>query len=301
MFSYHDGSPIDGGQIKEAIIRSDMAPVPETLEINIRLDNANRAHLQEGKDIYLHGERPYRIILTEVSRRAQQQGIRLIERVHCTAVLRSVYPLTFVRERAVYLRETSFTDIYRACGATLRNPIINDIRIPVFHCVVGDTPTIAIAKLFQEHGGILRANEDGDIEFMRLPAIFEQEPEVILPANVTEEVQSGFLERHEIPFFISCDVENNILFGNRAKPRHARYVHAKSEDVLRNMTRVLVQAKRARIDVNISARAGALAELSDDTKLAVLTAAHNYSTGVDGLPVSQYTRLWLGALTGNEA
>ena len=300
MFYYHDETEIDGGLIKLAVLRSDLAPIPETLEMDIRLDNTNRALLQEGKDIYVGGGRAYRIVLAEVSRRTAQQGVRLVETVSLTAVLRELQGLTFVRERAIWLEDTTLTDIYRACGAKLQRDIKGDVAVPVYHCMVGDTPTFGIAKLFQEHGGVLRVNSDGELEFMRLPAIFTQDPVLYLPANVTEEITSGFIERHELPWFFSVDAGNNFVLGNNAKPRHVRYTHRASEDVLRNMTRVLIQSKRARVDVNLSICAGDCAELSDGSKHAVLTAAHYYATGTDGIEVSQYSRVWLGVLTGSE-
>lgn len=300
MFYYHDETEIDGGLIQLAVLRSDLAPIPETLEMDIRLDNFNRERLQEGKDIYVGGGRAYRIILAEVSRRTAQQGVRLIETMSVTAVLRELQPLTFVRETAIYLEDATLTEIYRACGAQLPQDISGDIKIPIYHCLVGDTPTFGVAKLFQEHGGVLRANSEGKIEFRRLAALFEQTPTLYLPQNVTEEITSGFIERHELPWFFSVDQENNFVLGNNAKPRHVRYVHRASEDVLRNMTRVLIQSKRARLDVNLSLCAGDCAELSDGSKHAVLTAAHHYATGADGNELSQYTYVWLGTLTGGE-
>lgn len=301
MFYYHDQSEIDGGMIKIAVLRSDMAPIPETLEIDISLDANNRDLLKEGNDLYAgpSAARAYRIVLAAVSRRNQQQGIRQIETMSVTAVLRELQPLTFVRETAIHLENTTLTDIYRACGAELQNDVQGDITIPVFECVVGDTPTFAIAKIFQEQGGILRSN-NGTLEFIRLEALFDQEPSVFIPANISEEIASGFIERHEIPWFVSADNNNGIILGNNTKPRHVRYVHAATEEALRNMTRVLIRAKRARIDFTLSAIAGSLAELSDESKYTVLTAAHVYSTGVDGNKVDQHTRLWLGELTGTE-
>lgn len=301
MFYYHDKSEIDGGMILHAVLRTDMAPIPETLEIDVRLDGNNRALLKEGNDLYA-GEgaaRGYRIVLAKVSRRNQQQGIRQVETMSLTAVLKELHALTFVRETAVYLEDTTLTDIYRACGAELSADIKGDIRIPSFLCMVGDTPTFAIAKLFQEHGGVLRA-KDGAIEFMRLETLFDQAASVFAPANVTEEIVSGFLERHEIPWFTSINDANGIILGNNTRPRHVRYVHRATEDVLRNMTRVLMQAKAVRIDFNLSTVAGSIAELSDESKYVVLTAAHVYSTGTDGQPVDQHTRVWLGELTGTE-
>lgn len=284
--------------ISLAVLRSDLVPIPETLELDVRLDNSNRSQLKEGKDIYVGGGRAYQIILVELRRRNVEQSARLVEWVRVTAVLRELQGLTFVRERAVWLENTTLTAIYRACGAQLSADIQGDITIPAYHCLVGDTPTFGIAKLFQEHGGVLRAGENG-IEFKSLMSLFDQNVGLTVPPNVTEEIESGFIERHEVPWFVSVDANNNFVLGNNSKARHARYIHRASESVVRNMTRVLIQAKRARLDVNMSIRAGDLAQVGED-KMVVLTAAHAYETGVDGGKVAQYTRVWLGVLTGTE-
>jgi hypothetical protein len=234
-----------------------------------------------------------------VYRRVAQQGIRLVEWVQVTAVLKPLYNLTFVRDRALYMENTTLTDIYRACGAELAQDIRGDIAIPVFHTVAGSTPTFEIAKLFQEHGGILRSNQ-GALEFIRLPDLFNQTPKLYAPANATKEVQSDFIEKHEAPWFLSVDDDGNFVMGNNTNPRHVRYIHRADEERLRNMTRVLINYQQLRLDVNMSLCAGDLGELSDGTKTPILTVAHAYSTGTDGLEVAQYTKVWLSILIGQE-
>lgn len=318
MYFYHDLTPIPGDKIKRTVFRADLAPIPATLEIELRLDDGNRDYLKEGLDIYAGPDRAYRCVLAQLYRRNAEQTGRMLESMHMTCVQRELQPLTFVRERAVYLEDTTLTDIYRACGAQLAKPIIGDVAIPRFTCLIGDTPTFGVAKLFQEHRGVLRVNKDDDLEFMRLESLFEQKPSLVVPANVTEEIESGFIERHEIPWFFGIDETNAFIFGNTDKARHARYKHGSEEDVLRNMSRVLIQAKRLRIDYTVSLRAGDAAKIAggggvgndplpsndpvptwgDDEEdiFTVLTSAGVYSSGTDGLPIEQYTRVWLGSL-----
>ncbi|NCC41651.1 MAG: hypothetical protein EOM21_19995 [Gammaproteobacteria bacterium] len=297
MFLYHDKSKIPGDKVKSAIFRADMAPIPETLEIDLRMDHTNRHFLKEGLDIYIGGGNVYRIALAELTRRNAEQARRLLESMHLTCVLRDLHKLTFVRDRAVYLEDTSLTEIYRACGATMMRPIQNDIRVPIFHCIIGDTPTFGIAKLFQEHGGVLRMDRRDRLEFIRLEEIFKQKPSLVVPPNVTEEIKSGFIERHEIPWFLSIGEDNEFILGDNSKPRHARYQHHATEDVVRNMTRVLVQAKRLRIDIAPTLRAGDAVEVTGVDTYAILTCANVYTTGTSGDNIEQYTRVWLGSLT----
>ena len=300
MFYYDNQEPINGEIIKLGVVRSDLAPIPETVELDIRLDDSNRDLVKESRKLYVGSGRAFYILKSEVKRENKQQGSRLIESVSITGVMEELHPLTFVRDRAIYLENTTFTEIYRACGCKLKSGILNDVKIPLFQSFVGDTPTFAIAKLFQEQGGVLRARATGQLEFLRVPAIFEQEPAASLAANLTEEIQSGFIERHELPYFFSVDQGNSFLLGNSTKPRHVRYVHRTPEDVLRNMTRVLIQKKRARLDLNLSLCAGDCIAVNDGNRYALLTAAHVYSGGIDDAELSQYSRLWLGQMTGSE-
>lgn len=294
-FSYHDKSEIPGDKIKLAIVRSDLVPIPETLEMDLRLDDENRDLLVEGNDVY-SGERAFRIIKIDLDRRNAEQGPRLFETLRLTAVMRDLHKLTFVRAQAIWLENTTFTDIYRAAGATLKSAIKGDVRIPLYACPNGDTPTFGIAKLFQEHGGVMRATVAGDLEFLPLPTIFTKPPVLDIPVNTTEAISSGFLERHEIPWTVTLHPDNQFLLGNNSKPRFSRYLHRVTEDVARNMTRVLIQARTARIDLNLALVAGDPARLSDGTMLAILTAVHVYSSGTHGENIDQYTKVWLGAL-----
>jgi hypothetical protein len=298
-FFYHNGKSIPGDKIKLSVLRTDLVPIPETLEISLRLDDENRAQLIEGNDITVSGGRAFRIVKVDVERRNAEQGPRLLESVHITAVMRPLHQLTFVRPKAIWLEKTTFTDIYRAAGAELSSAIKGDVAVPRYACMIGDTPTFGIAKLFQECGGVMRVNSEGAMEFMKLPTLFTQTPKLNVPANVTEDINSGFLERHEIPWFVSTKPESDIQQGNNTKPRHARYQPLSDEGVLRNMTQVLIQAKKARVDLNVGLCAGDTARLSDGTLMTILTAAHVHSVGTHGSDINQYTRVWLGVL--NEA
>jgi hypothetical protein len=87
------------------------------------------------------------------------------------------------------------------------------------------------------------------------------------------------------------------VFGNREKPRAARYSPFKDAQRLRNMTRCLVHRKTMRIGYDGRVGAGDLIAFASGEKLVVITAAHVFSSGTDdGGASDTYTRLWLGAL-----
>ena len=118
-----------------------------------------------------------------------------------------------------------------------------------------------------------------------------------LPDNASDDVESGFLERHEVPWFYSIDPSGVIVFGNRNKQRQATFVPRMNVQRLRNLTRCLVKRKTVRINFNASIGAGDLINFVGGNPLCVLTAAHVYETGTDdGGGDNTYTRLWCASL-----
>ena len=100
-----------------------------------------------------------------------------------------------------------------------------------------------------------------------------------------------------MPWFFSLDAAGAAVFGNRDKPRAARFSPFKDAQRLRNLTRCLVHRKTSRINFSGQIVAGDLIAFAGGAKLAVITAAHVFESGTDdGGASNTYTRLWLGAL-----
>jgi len=284
--------------IKVATLRSDLAPIPETLEAEIRIDDEIRPHLEQGKLILVSGnETPHRIIKVESINNGFPQGDRSYGYIRITSLMDSVHALSFVRKAgaAVIKNNASLGDCYRACGATSGN-IKNAPAIPRFSVLAGDTPTFQIAKAIQEAGGGIRA-KDGKLEFMRLKDMLAQKPAFEL-SDSGEAIDSGFLERHEVPTFYSLDLNGQMIYGNQDKARSARFAPNKTISELRQMSMCLVQRKTARTSLNMQLSAGDTVRLADGSVLAIITAAHVFGSGTDGAGVAQYSRLWLGSVEG---
>ena len=290
-----DGNQIRGDLIASATLRSDLAPVPVTLEADIRVgDSSIEEQLVVDQLVNTASGDKFRIIKSEKIDSKEVQGPNLVSVVRIAALLDSCHAVSFVRSRAIVKEQASLSAIYRAAGATV-NAIQADFPVPRFCCPVGGTPTFDISRLLQEEGGVVRWKE-GKLEFMRLPDLFKQEPLFKLPHNAAENIESGFLERHEIPWFYSLDDTGALIFGNREKPRTTRFAPFQNEQKLRNMTRCLVRRKVAKVPFDARICAGDLIEFTDDTKLAVVTAAHAWIGGINGGTGENYSRLWLGSL-----
>lgn len=291
-----DGSQLRGDLIKSAVLRSDLAPVPITLEADIRAgDESLDKALAVGQLLSISSGDALRIVKSvRVTGRAAQ-GTREMAAYRITALLDCCQSLAYVRSRAIIKEGAALSVIYRAAGATIK-AVDADFPVPRFYCLVGQTPTFQIARVLQEEGGAVRW-KGGKLQFLRLPDLFKQDALRTLPDNASDEVDSGFMERHQVPWFFSVAADGAMLLGNRDKPRVARFAPLSNAQRLRNMTRCLVHRKTLRVNYDGRIGAGDLIAFAGGARLTVITAAHVFSSGTDdGGAGDTYSRLWLGAL-----
>lgn len=295
----NNGSQIRGDLIKSAVLRSDMAPVPITLEAEIRTDDDMVQRLTEGELITVGGSSAssgdaLRIIKSVAVANRVVQGEREMDAIQITAILDACHQIAFTRSRAIIKENASLSAIYRAAGATIK-AVDADFPVSRFYCLVGDTPSYHISRVLQEEGGIVRW-KSGRLQFFRLPDLFKQKAVMNLPYNASGDINSEFLERHEVPWFFSTNDSGTYIFGNQQKARRVRYAPFKNTQQLRNMSRCLVQSKVSKIHPSMQIAAGDLINFVGDEPLCVITAAHVFESGTDGSGNNQYTRLWCGKM-----
>lgn len=291
-----NGAALRGDLVLSTVLRSDMAPIPLTLEATVRVDPDLETQLQEG--MTLTGGRDGSILriikLLSDKQVAGAQGDRPYGPAKLIAALDPFHSLAFIRETAVIKDSATLGEIYRACGAKVK--IASDFSVRRFACFVGDFPTIGINRAAQEEGGVLVWDAGSSaLRFVRLPDLMKQKPVVRIAGDATTELTSGFLERHEVPAFYSVDPGGSITHGNRTKSRVARFAPRADARVLQNLTRTLVQRRVWRTGYAPELSAGACV-LVDDTPHVIVTAAHVMQSGSDGSGVNAYTKVWLATL-----
>ncbi len=289
---------IRGDLIISAVLRHDLSPIPVTLEAEIRAGEEDmERRLAEGQLVTTGAGDALRIVKSVKLFSPAAQGERQMAAIRVTAMLDACHGVAFVRSRAIIKEGAALSAIYRAAGATLK-AVDADFPAPRFYCPVGETPTFHIARVLQEEGGVVRW-KSARLQFVRLPDLFKQKPVIHLPNNTSDDVDSGFLERHEVPWFFSLDDAAGFVFGNREKPRSVRYTPFKNAQRLRNMTRCLVHRKTSKIDFSGQIVAGDLVNFVGGEPLCIITAAHVFEGAADsGGGGRAYTRLWLGGLEG---
>ncbi|MDQ7982228.1 hypothetical protein QYH69_33945 [Paraburkholderia sp. SARCC-3016] len=220
------------------------------------------------------------------------QGTRPYATTSFIAAIKACAGVSFQRKTAVIMTSTSLGAVYRACGASVQ--VNADFTIDQFACYVGNVPSIPIAQVLQEEGGVVCWTGQ-QLKFLRLDDLMKQTSVKRVDEDRTVDLQSSFLQRHEIPFFYSTDDSGNFAYGNRTKTRAAFYMPRQDARTLANMTKVLIMRKQLKSPYAPAINAGQVITVVD-TPFAIVTAAHVYQTGSDGSGANAYSKFWLGGL-----
>ncbi len=277
------------------VLRSDLAPIPRTVEFIVTNKNGVDEIFFEGARFATGYENfVYRVLkVVKGNPTAYIQDDSPMQTFTVYAVLDSVAGVCMVRDKAVIAQTTTLGQMYRACGSDSRLNIDNDIEIDSFCCFVGGTPTYEIAKALQETSTqiVIKGNR---LVTMKLSDMLKQEPiDVIGQFDTTGNIDSEFLERHEVPSFFSIDENGEYVGGNLDKTRQVSFIPRKSENVLNDMSRVLIVRKIIDSDYAANVNAGMVIRVMERNYL-IITAAH-YDYAVDGIKQMQ-SRFWVGDL-----
>jgi hypothetical protein len=275
------------------IARSDLTPVPRTVEFSVQNKNGIDEELVVGGSIWTGLENLEYTIL-KVDKGAALgalQGDSPLQAFTVFAVLASTAKICFRQDRPVIKRQTTIGGMYRACGANVS--IENDINIASFASLQGDVPSFAIARSLQELSAVL-VYRDKKLSALRLAEMMKQEPvDEIGQANSADTVDSEFIERHEVASFYTIKPDGTADFGNFDKTRAIQYIPQKEAEELYNLSRVLITRQMVDADMTQSIQAGDILRVNGNN-FAVITAAH-YAFAVDGIKQTG-SKFWIGDL-----
>ncbi len=296
LIALEDGSVLRADFVVSAVQRFDLVPVPSTLELTLRADASIGDRVKDGSVLLAGSSQDrYRIVKFERAVSTVVQGPDDPAQVfEITAVLDSLHALVLPLSRAVVKESRSLGEVYRSCGATAR--ITDDIPTGRFACFVGQFPTVGIAQVLQEEGAAALWRASKALAFVRLADLFGGKPVETFAQDMSRAVQSGFQERHEVPFGISNAPDGSVIAGRRDPARGHFFVPRTPARVLDNMTRCLVVRRTLDVTFAGNLRAGDLIEIAGSKHL-VTTARHAWGPGGAGSSPEQSTRLWLAQLS----
>ncbi len=288
------GAALRGDLIRRVILRSDLAPIPATVEVEARAASESEQALRQDAVIEVGAQRiPMRIIMTEqVQGGGAIQGDREVAYIRATGLLDSCAPVAQRLQRAIVREGASLGEIYRACGANVA--IDSDFTVPVWSCFVGMTPSFEIAKALQEEAGAL-LYAGGRVQFRRLRELVAQKPQQYLDKNQTAVIESGFLERHSVPYAFTTSPSGAFVLGRREAARGVHYRPRGDERIVRSLATALVARRTYRNVLTTSIGAGERFDV-EGVPMVVITAAHVFEAMGSGIPPEQYSKFWLGEL-----
>ena len=301
MNVYPPGSsaPLRGDLIMRLVLRTDLTPVPATVELTVRQTEETQALLTEGAVIRV-GSEQVAFTLVKVQHAddsgrgggAHVQGDRLLSSISATGLLASCEPMARPLARAVIRERTTLGAIYRACGAQAR--IDGDFTAPMFSAFVGMTPSFEVARVLQEEAGAL-VYDAGRIGFRRLTELRDARASQAVRGEATERLASAFLERQAIPFGVSTAPTNALVIGRRGVARRAVYRPRADARLLNNLGMALVMSRKLRNALSPEINAGARIDV-DGEPYIVITAAHVLAWEQPGRQET-YSLYWLGEVS----
>ena len=273
--------------------RSDLTPVPRSVEFTVKLIDGVQEKLKVGTSIWSGRENlQFEIVKTDraqplgqVQGKDQQQAMKVTALLHrCASVAR---PLN----SAVVLTDTTLGAIYRSCGAFM--PVGSDFAVPRFTCFKGREPSYSLAQTLQEEGAALVLRE-GRIMAMRLVDMAKQAPIAdIGQVDSSAKIESEFLQLLDIPSYYSVDDNAAIIRGQMGQARRVSFIPRADQRQLRNASCVLVRSKTVDSTICQQIQAGHVLRVGGEN-LVVITAAHAFENN-EGAQESR-SRLWLGKL-----
>jgi hypothetical protein len=287
-----DGTPLRGDLITRVVLRTDLTPIPSTVEISATRTRETSAAIVSGKIVLVGAEQTaYELVRVDGDKTSGvEQGGREIGPITAYGILASCAALGRRLQRSIIRRGSTFADIYRSIGATA--VIDSDFAVPSFAAFVGMLPTPEIAKVLQEEAAVI-FYEGGKIRFRRLTELASVKADIEFPVDRTEEISSAFLERQAIPFVMSTAPSGAIITSGKEAARGLVYRPRADQRILTNMGTVLVQRRKMREGLSPDLNAGRRIDIGGKPHI-VITAAHVRALANDDGKGEEFTQLWLG-------
>jgi len=281
-----------GDLIIRLVQRSDLAPVPRTVELSVQIADGLDAKLIEGASFWTGRENLEYQIIKVVKHQASAfvQGSRQMAAMTAYAYLASCVQIGYRRPNAVIMEGATFGQAFRACGATAQ--IGNDFPVARFSCLKGQIPSFELARALQEECGCLVV-KNGQLMITRLTELFNQTP-VAAMADTDTGQNSEFMERHEIPSFYTISDAGQFVGGNLNDVRAVSFVPWQDQRTLWNLSRVLVQRKKIPSSLASDLSAGDLITVGSINH-AIITVVNDFRQ--DGGKTMSDSTIYAGVLT----
>jgi hypothetical protein len=288
------GQILDGSLLLSATFRTDLVPVPATLEFTVKSSAQLETDLVVGAEV-LVGDSSLSMTLVRVQPLKTQtikDGSR-VGGIACVGVLTGCLRLIDSISRAVILKDATVGGALRACGASLA--FSDDLPLSEFVCLKGQLPTVEVAKRLQQEAAVMMVS-GGRLSVMRIDALMKAEPVGRFDPSSVVWHDSPVVTALSTPSFVSVAADGSGIEGAQTRDgRPVRYYPKLNERQLKNMQKVLICRGVMTRPLDATLQAGSTIWVGD-RRLVILTAAHRVDTGAIGGNAAHVSKVWLGSL-----
>lgn len=285
------GHVISSADLVTATLRTDLVPVPVTLELTALSTTELDKALVVGAEL-LVGDLGISITIIKampVKTQVIKNG-RRIGGVACTGVLSSCKQLMAPVNNAINLTAATFGGAIRASGATIA--IADDLPLPRFVCFKGQIPSHQIAKYLQQEAAVVVFRR-GQLSIIKIDALLADEPIAKYDSSAIAWIDSPSVQATKTPSFVSMGADGSSVEGENTTTGHpVSYMPGLDTRQLKNLEKVLITRGTMIRPLDYKLQAGQIIQIGK-AKLAILTSANHVNTSTNSVMA---TKVWLASL-----
>lgn len=293
-FYLDNDTAISDHDVATAIMRHDLIPIPVTLELTVNATPNVRESLAVGRRIFSSAGVVFVIVKSQV-----MMGSKILDgyrtgAIHIIAVLDGCEALVHATKNAINLKNTSMTEIYRACGAKVG--FGNDIQVDNFVCFKGMMASERIAWALQKEAACVMY--DTKLHIRRIDELLAT-PSTVYDPSAVQWLSHAHTDGDISPHHLSVAQNGTDILGNTPHTGSMDYVPRCNERQLANLSKILIARGVIERSVDESLMAGKTLSINDETYL-VVTSAIIYHSGAFGGGNQLSMKSWLYNLGNND-
>lgn len=289
-----EGITISTSNLLSATLRTDLVPVPISLEINVQNSDDLEGKLGIGTKLTI-GD--LGIDLTIIaSQPFESQTIkdgRRVSGVACVAIPLGCESLITPLSKAVIQDSTSMNSAMRACG--LRAKLGNDVPLPKFVCLRGTIPTERIALYAQQESAVI-AYQNKKIGAFKITELLKQPEKITLDESAVAWIESDRLQSIRTASYVGVGADGSTYMGEDASTgRNIKQVAGADTRQLKNLGKILIVRGTVLRPLMPEINAGDTVKIGEN-RYVVITVAHRIDTGSLGGSSVTASKFWIGDL-----
>lgn len=289
-----DNKIIPMSHLMTATLRTDLVPVPVTLEFTVSEQDNYFSRLALGSKIFV-ADYSFEFEIVKhmpVQTQTVKDG-KLIGALACIAIPSAFLAMIAPTRKALCLENTSFKAVLRAIG--IKFPVGTDAPLEKFIMLVGSLPSERLAVYLQQEA-LVMVLKKGKVHFCKVDSFLKNDAVTVIDNSAIMWVDNKHSENLEVSTFVSVDIGDSSQVNET--PTMNRYVEQRpnlNARQLRNLERVLICRGTVIRPYDERLYAGETI-LIQNKKYTILTSANHTQTGIFDGNFANVTKLWIGSL-----